>query len=76
MVIEVGFDIKIMLILQNHNVSYINKVTNANTIGIIIYEKGCTPRLIKDMQFTINRKHFILAQRALNSALCEKEISG
>jgi len=126
MVGEVGFDIKIMEVLQNHNVSYINKVTNANTIGIIIYEKECTPGLIKDMQkrfelvttqnvaivcaigsniakpgilscatgalaeaniniltvsqtsrqtnmqFTINREHFVLAQRALHKALCEE----
>ncbi len=126
MVGEVGFDMKIMEVLQNHNISYINKVTNANTIGIIIYEKACTPGLIKDMQkkfelvttqnvaivcaigsniakpgilscatgalaeaniniltvsqtsrqtnmqFTINRKHFVLAQRALHRALCEE----
>jgi len=126
MVGEVGFDMKIMEVLQDHNVSYINKVTNANTIGIIIYEKECTPALIKDMQekfelvttqnvaivcaigsniakpgilscatgalaeaniniltvsqtsrqtnmqFTINREHFVLAQRALHKALCEE----
>lgn len=127
MVGEVGFDMKIMKILQNHNVSYINKVTNANTIGIIIYEKDCTPALVKDlqknfelvttrnvaivcaigsniakpgilsratrsladadiniltvsqtsrqtnMQFTINREHFLQAQRVLHRALCEEE---
>ncbi len=127
MVGEVGFDMKIMEILQNHNVSYINKVTNANTIGIIIYEKDCTPVLVKDMQenfelvttqnvaivcaigsniakpgilsratrsladaniniltvsqtsrqtnmqFTIDREHFIQAQRALHKALCEEK---
>jgi len=126
MVGEVGFDMKIMNILQHHSISYINKVTNANTIGIIIYEKDCTPELIKDMQnkfelvttqnvaivcaigsniakpgilaratgaladskiniltvsqtsrqtnmqFTINRDHFVQAQRALHMALCEE----
>jgi len=130
MVGEVGFDMKIMRILQTHNISYINKVTNANTIGIIIYERDCTPELIKDMQnkfelvttqnvaivcaigsniakpgilsratrsladsdiniltvsqtsrqtnmqFTINREHFIQAQRVLHRALCEEETSG
>lgn len=127
MVGEVGFDMKIMKVLQDHGVSYINKVTNANTIGIILYQKDCTPDLIKDMQhgfelvttqdvaivcaigsniakpgilsratgalaaskiniltvsqtsrqtnmqFTINRKHFIQAQRALHKALCEED---
>ncbi|WP_228854961.1 aspartate kinase [Desulfomarina profundi] len=127
MVGEVGFDMKIMQVLEKHNVSYINKATNANTIGMIIYEKDCTPQLVKDMQerfelvttqnvaivcaigsniakpgilskatrsladaniniltvsqtsrqtnmqFTINRKHFIPAQRALHKALCEED---
>ena len=126
MVGEVGFDMKIMQVLQKHNISYINKVTNANTIGMIIYEKDCAPELIKDlqkkfelvatenvaivcaigsniakpgilscatrsladaniniltvsqtsrqtnMQFTIDREHFVLAQQALHRALCEE----
>jgi len=130
MVGEVGFDMKIMSVLQNHNISYINKVTNANTIGIIVYQRDCTPELIKDMQnkfelvttqnvaivcaigsniakpgilsratralaksdiniltvsqtsrqtnmqFTIEREHFIQAQRVLHRALCEEEASG
>ncbi len=127
MVGEVGFDMKIMQVLQDHNVSYITKVTNANTIGMIIYEKECTPDLIADMQkkfelviientaivcaigsniakpgilacatraladaniniltvsqtsrqtnmqFTVAREHFVLAQRVLHRALCEEE---
>ena len=127
MVGEVGFDMQIMEILQDHNISYINKATNANTIDVIIYEKDCTPQLVKDllkcfeivttqevaivcaigsniakpgilakatkalaeshiniltvsqtsrqtnMQFTVNRDHFVLAQRALHQALCEDE---
>jgi len=126
MVGEVGFDMKIMQVLQNHKISYINKVTNANTIGIIIYERECTPELIGEMQkkfelvstqnvaivcaigsniakpgilscatkaladaniniltvsqtsrqtnmqFTIDRGHFVLAQRVLHRALCEE----
>lgn len=126
MVGEVGFDMQIMKILQDHHISYINKATNANTIDVIIYEKDCTPELIHDMrehfedvntqnvaivcaigsniakpgilakatkaladaainiltvsqtsrqtnmQFTIDRDNFVLAQRALHQALCEE----
>lgn len=50
MVGEVGFDMQIMQILLDHNISYINKATNANTIDVIVYEKDCTPGLIKDME--------------------------
>jgi len=50
MVGEVGFDMKIMQILQAHSVSYINKATNANTIDVIINEKDCTPKLLEDMR--------------------------
>lgn len=127
MVGEVGFDMKIMEVLEEHNVSYINKATNANTIDIIIHEKDCSAALVEDlrkrfevvttqdvaivcaigsniakpgilakatkaladahiniltvsqtsrqtnMQFTIDRDHFVLAQRALHRALCEDE---
>lgn len=50
MVGEVGFDMKIMKILQDHNISYINKATNANTIDMLIYEKDCTPQLVEEMR--------------------------
>ncbi len=127
MVGEVGFDMKIMQVLNNHNVSYINKTTNANTIDVIINEKDCSEALVEDlkklfeivttqdvaivcaigsniakpgilakatraladaniniltvcqtsrqtnMQFTIDRDEFVLAQRALHQALCEDE---
>ncbi|MCP4338360.1 MAG: aspartate kinase [Desulfobulbaceae bacterium] len=49
MVGEVGFDMQIMQVLQNHHISYINKATNANTIDVIINEKDCTPELVQDM---------------------------
>lgn len=125
MVGEVGFDMKIMEVLSKHHVSYINKATNANTIGMIIHEKDCTKSLIQDlnkkfevvttdesaivcaigsniakpgilatathslaeahinimavsqtsrqtnMQFTVKREHFVKAQQALHSVLCE-----
>lgn len=127
MVGEVGFDMQIMKILQDHHISYINKATNANTIDVIISEKDCTPELVEEMstlfesvatynvaivcaigsniakpgilakatkaladsainiltvsqtsrqtnmQFTLNRDHFVQAQRALHHALCEED---
>ena len=50
MVGEVGFDMRIMKVLQEHNISYINKATNANTIDVLIYEKDCTPKMVDDMR--------------------------
>lgn len=50
MVGEVGFDMRIMRILQDHHVSYINKATNANTIDVIIAEKDCSESLVEDMR--------------------------
>ncbi len=50
MVGEVGFDLRIMKVLEENNVSYISKATNANTIGIIIHEKDLTDDLVKDLQ--------------------------
>jgi aspartate kinase len=50
MVGEVGFDLKIMEVLKGHNVSYISKMTNANTIDMIINESDCTETLVKDLE--------------------------
>ena len=49
MVGEVGFDLKIMQVLKDHNISYITKMTNANTIDVIINDSDCTEMLIKDL---------------------------
>ncbi|WP_092223173.1 aspartate kinase [Desulforhopalus singaporensis] len=127
MVGEVGFDLRIMKVLEKHRVSYINKATNANTIDIVIYDKDCSDSLLGDlrqqfervtaqevaivcaigsniakpgilakatkaladaniniltvsqtsrqtnMQFTVHRDHFVLAQRALHEALCSND---
>jgi aspartate kinase len=127
MVGEVGFDMKIMKILESFHVSYINKATNANTIDVLISEKDCTPALVEEMgkrfemvtaqnvaivcaigsniakpgilakaaralaeeninilsvsqttrqtnmQFTLDRANFVLAQRALHRALCDED---
>ena len=49
MVGEVGFDCKIMTIFDRHNVSYISKMTNANTIDMIILERDCSPHLLAQL---------------------------
>lgn len=50
MVGEVGFDMRIMKVLEDHCVSYINKTTNANTIDIIIADHDCSDGLINDLR--------------------------
>ena len=49
MVGEVGFDLRIMHVFINHRVSYISKMTNANTIDFIIEEKDCSANLIAEL---------------------------
>ena len=49
MVGEVGFDRHIMKIFDKHMVSYISKMTNANTIDLIILERDCTPHLVAEL---------------------------
>lgn len=55
MVGEVGFDKRIMEIFFRHHVSYISKVTNANTIDLIINEKDCVDDLISELTETFER---------------------
>jgi len=50
MVGEVGFDLKIMQVLHDHRVSYISKMTNANTIGMIINKADCTRDLVGSLE--------------------------
>jgi aspartate kinase len=49
MVGEAGFDRRIMEIFESHDVSYISKMTNANTIDMIILERDCTPHLVAEL---------------------------
>ena len=49
MVGEVGFDRQIMEIFTKHRVSYISKVTNANTIDLIILENDCSAHLVAEL---------------------------
>jgi aspartate kinase len=50
MVGEVGFDLEIMRILARHNVSYIGKTTNANTIDIVINDNDATKALLSALE--------------------------
>jgi aspartate kinase len=50
MVGTVGFDLGVMQILAKHQISYIVKATNANSISHIIWEKAATPALIDELQ--------------------------
>lgn len=50
MVGEVGFDRRIMMIFGKHSVSYISKMTNANTIDLIILEKDCSPHFLAELR--------------------------
>ncbi len=38
-----------MEVFSKHKVSYISKVTNANTIDLIVTERDCTPRLVAEL---------------------------
>lgn len=49
MVGEVGFDLRIMQVLAKHQVSYISKATNANTIAMIVADRDCSPELLGDL---------------------------
>jgi aspartate kinase len=55
MVGEVGFDRQIMEIFARHKVSYISKMTNANTIDMIIYERDCSSPLLTELQSRFER---------------------
>jgi aspartate kinase len=49
MVGEVGFDGWIMEVVARHRVSYISKMTNANTIDLIIAERDSSARLVAEL---------------------------
>lgn len=53
MVGEVGFDLRIMQIFVNHDVSYLSKMTNANTIDLIIEDKDCKPQFLSELNETL-----------------------
>jgi aspartate kinase len=65
MVGEVGFDLKIMQVLASYEVSYIGKATNANSIGMTIYSKDCTPALLKELE-----RHFEMVSSKEVAIVC------
>jgi len=50
MVGEVGFDYEIMQILKKHNISYVMKATNANSISQVIWEKDLSDSLVNELK--------------------------
>ncbi len=50
MVGTVGFDLGIMEIFCRHDISYILKATNANSIAHVLWENSVTPALIAELE--------------------------
>ena len=49
MVGEVGFDLRIMQVFEKHDISYILKSTNANSITMVIWDKPKSKGLIEEL---------------------------
>ncbi len=52
MVGQVGFDLRMMQLIEKHNISYILKATNANSITMVIWEKDRTENLMSELKST------------------------
>ncbi|MDA3822485.1 MAG: aspartate kinase, partial [Bacteroidales bacterium] len=52
MVGQVGYDLKLMELIEKHRLSYILKSTNANSITMVFWEKDITRKLIKELVST------------------------
>ena len=50
MVGEVGYDLKVMEVMKKHNVSYILKSTNANSITMVAWDKPHVHEMLKEMK--------------------------
>lgn len=50
MVGEVGYDLKIMEIMQKHGVSYILKSTNANSITMVVWDSSASHKMLAEMK--------------------------
>ncbi len=50
MVGEIGFDLEIMQSFKRHNISYIMKATNANSISLVIWENDLSENLIAELE--------------------------
>ena len=50
MVGQVGYDMNLMKVIQRHNLSYILKATNANSITMVFWEKDVTDTLVTELR--------------------------
>ena len=55
MVGQVGYDLDLMRVIQKHNLSYILKSTNANSITMVFWEKDITGALIDELEGLCHR---------------------
>ncbi len=55
MVGQVGYDLNMMKVIQRHNLSYILKSTNANSITMVFWEKDITDALMLELQGSLPR---------------------
>jgi aspartate kinase len=63
MVGQVGFDLMVMQVFQNYNISYILKATNANSITQVIWENDFCEGLfneLKEKYYEVTAKHAAL----------------
>ena len=50
MVGQVGYDLNLMKVIQRHNISYILKATNANSITMVYWEKDLSAGLLTELK--------------------------
>ncbi|MCD4710687.1 MAG: aspartate kinase, partial [Bacteroidales bacterium] len=50
MVGQVGYDLNLMKVIQRHNISYILKATNANSIAMVYWQKDLSDGLITELK--------------------------
>jgi aspartate kinase len=50
MVAEVGSDYRIMQVLVEHEISYISKATNANTIDLVLWDRDLQPEMVEKLK--------------------------
>ncbi|MDR2843651.1 MAG: aspartate kinase [Candidatus Symbiothrix sp.] len=50
MVGEVGYDLKVMQIMKNYQISYILKSTNANSITMVVWDKPYVHKMLEDLK--------------------------
>jgi aspartate kinase len=50
MVGQVGYDLNLMKVIQRHNLSYILKSTNANSITMVFWEKNLSEALLMELK--------------------------